>query len=152
MKTQRMTQVQLKKDVVKMSFIFILLCSFNFTSAQSLASILTNDLETTKIKVDDSFIQVKGVVKDAEGPLPGVSIILKGSTVGTSSNFKGEFDFPGEVNVGDVIVFSFLGYKTAEIIVASNTSLIELTMEAEDIDIFESLQTSRPYKSKRRSL
>ncbi len=57
---------------------------------------------------------VSGVVKDASGmPVPGANIVVKGSTVGTASDFDGNFSINAEE--GDVLVVSYLGYKTLEV-------------------------------------
>ena len=61
-------------------------------------------------------ISVKGVVKDTKGnPLPGVTVLLKGTTVGLSTDLDGKFDlaFPEMKDV--VIVFSFVGMQTKEV-------------------------------------
>jgi outer membrane biosynthesis protein TonB len=57
---------------------------------------------------------IKGkVVEDKNSPLPGTSIVLKGKTIGTVANMKGEFEL--EVTNGDVIVFSFVGFETVQV-------------------------------------
>ena len=56
----------------------------------------------------------KGVVTDSHGePLAGVSVIVKGTQRGTTSNTEGNFSLPGVKN-GDVIQVSFIGFKSAE--------------------------------------
>jgi TonB-linked SusC/RagA family outer membrane protein len=73
---------------------------------------------------------VTGKVADGAGiPLPGVNIILKGSTSGTTSDAEGSFSL--EANPNDVLVFSFIGYKTLEV-TAGNQTQINVTME-EDV-------------------
>jgi iron complex outermembrane receptor protein len=49
--------------------------------------------------------QVSGTVKDAATgePLPGASVVVKGTSTGTSTTFDGEFSIPA--NNGDVLVF-----------------------------------------------
>lgn len=64
--------------------------------------------------------QVRGSVKDAAGaPLPGVNILVKGTTNGTTTDADGNF----AMNAGetDVLLFSFIGYTTQEIVVGSQT-------------------------------
>ena len=52
---------------------------------------------------------------DTEGnPLPGVTILLKGTTTGTSTNANGEFRFPATKAGKSVLVFSFIGMKPVE--------------------------------------
>ena len=61
---------------------------------------------------------VTGVVKDENGEtLPGASVVVKGTRLGTSTDFDGNFTI--EAAVGDVIVFSFMGYTDAEIVVGA---------------------------------
>ena len=73
---------------------------------------------------------VSGVVSDASGPIPGVNVLVKGTTTGTQTDFDGNYS----VNVGSadaVLVFSFIGYATQEIPVNGQTT-INVTL-AEDI-------------------
>ena len=61
-----------------------------------------------------------GSVSDSstDGPLPGVSVIIKGTQTGTTSDFDGNFSLTG-VSSGDVIQFYYLGYVTQEVQVAN---------------------------------
>ncbi len=57
---------------------------------------------------------VKGTVKDASGEaLIGVSVSVKGTTNGTQTDINGNFTIPA--NVGDVLVFTYIGYNKTEI-------------------------------------
>jgi len=71
---------------------------------------------------------VRGKVTDAEGEaLPGVNVILKGSTSGTSTNGTG--DYTVEVpSSSSVLIFSFIGYNTLEQPVG-NLSTIDVKLE-----------------------
>ena len=68
--------------------------------------------------VSAQTINVKGVVKDAGSgdTLPGVSIIIKGATVGTETDFDGLYSL-SNVKKGATLVYSYLGYKQKEVIV-----------------------------------
>ncbi|WP_293298863.1 SusC/RagA family TonB-linked outer membrane protein [Allomuricauda sp.] len=70
---------------------------------------------------------VSGTVSDANGPLPGASVLVKGTTNGTQTDFDGNFTLN---NVEDTatLVFSYIGYKTAEIAV-NGQSTINVTLE-----------------------
>ena len=57
---------------------------------------------------------VTGTVLDAAGPLPGVSVILEGTTVGTASDFDGRFRLTNVPTGGVTIVFSYIGYEKLE--------------------------------------
>jgi hypothetical protein len=47
-------------------------------------------------------------------PLPGVNVLLKGSTVGTITDSNGHFLFPQKLNEGEILVFCFIGLETKE--------------------------------------
>ena len=77
---------------------------------------------------------VKGVVTDADGSLPGVSISIKGTTTGVQTDFDGNYTI--SANEGDVLVFSYLGYSTEERTVGSKT-VINVTMEQDTTELDE---------------
>lgn len=65
---------------------------------------------------------ITGTVKDALGnPLFGVSITVKGTTKGTSTNQNGEFRI--QANKNDVLIFSYVGYTEQEIQVNESTTI-----------------------------
>ncbi|QNM84253.1 TonB-dependent receptor [Polaribacter pectinis] len=86
--------------------------------------------------VQISFAQTKtvsGTVSDESGGLPGVSILIKGTTKGTETNFDGKYSI--KVSSGDVLVFRYLGYKTAEKTVGtSNTINVTLVEGGEQLE------------------
>lgn len=71
-------------------------------------------------------VTVKGVVKDALGPVIGATIVTKSGTSGTTSTTDGSFAL-NKVKQGDVIVVSFIGYETQEIPYAGQTQ-IDITL------------------------
>jgi TonB-linked SusC/RagA family outer membrane protein len=75
-------------------------------------------------------IVVKGVVKDPEGEaLPGVNLLVKGTTRGTVTDNEGRYTITVEGE--DVLIFSFIGFVTTEIPV-NNQTIIDVVMK-EDI-------------------
>ncbi len=96
-----------------------------------------------------SEITIKGMVSDEAGPLTGVNIALEGSNVGAITDTDGTFIFPKALQVGDVLVFSYLGYQTERIKIKADSSFINLQMTSEYIDIVGAPATNIPYKSKR---
>ena len=58
---------------------------------------------------------VTGTVEDADGPLIGASVLVKGTTVGTITDFDGNFTI--EAKVGDELEFSYMGYTSQTITV-----------------------------------
>jgi len=81
-------------------------------------------------------ISVKGSVKESSGlSVPGVSVVVKGTMKGTITDSSGNF-LMGNVSSDAVLVFSFVGMKTQEIVVR-NQSVINVTMVEESIGIEE---------------
>ncbi|RAV27903.1 SusC/RagA family TonB-linked outer membrane protein [Sinomicrobium soli] len=79
-------------------------------------------------------ITVSGTVSDASGPLPGANVLVKGTTNGTQSDFDGNFSLSG-VQENDVLVISYIGYKSMEIGVNGRTSInITLAEDAQALD------------------
>jgi TonB-linked SusC/RagA family outer membrane protein len=73
--------------------------------------------------------QVSGTVKDEEGtPLPGVTVVVKGTTIGASTNADGNFNLtlPDEQSNG-TLVFSYIGYSTQEVPLNGQTN-VNVTM------------------------
>jgi len=65
--------------------------------------------------------------------LPGVSIVVKGTTNGTISSGEGTFSL--SVKTGDVILFSFVGYKSQEIVAQGQKSLaVALVIDNAELD------------------
>jgi TonB-linked SusC/RagA family outer membrane protein len=67
---------------------------------------------------------IKGEVTDIKGtPLPGVSVLLKGTAIGTATNIDGTYVLTTSkpLTAEDVLVFSFIGYKSAEVMLNGNT-------------------------------
>ena len=61
-----------------------------------------------------AFAQVGGTISDAENnPLPGATVVVKGTTTGATTDFDGAFNI--DANQGDVLVISFVGFETQEI-------------------------------------
>lgn len=79
---------------------------------------------------------VSGTVLDEDGlPLPGVNVILKGSTTGTTSDIEGSFRLTVPGSEG-VLVFSFIGFATQEIAIG-NQSIINVTLASDTKQLSE---------------
>lgn len=91
---------------------------------------------------------VTGTVNDASGPLPGASVLIKGSTTGTTTDFDGNFSI--DVPEGDaVLVVSFLGYVTKEATVGANQSTISITLEEDSQSLDEVVVTALGFTEQR---
>ena len=69
---------------------------------------------------------ISGRVSDVSGVLPGVSVIVEGTTNGTETNFDGKYTI--KASSGDVLVFQYLGYKTFNKTVGT-LNTINITLE-----------------------
>ncbi len=83
-----------------------------------------NDLRDVSSSITESTDQtVKGKVQDDKGnALPGASVSVKGTTKGVTTNANGEFSI-GVPNPQSVLVFSFIGFNSQEVVVGSRTSI-----------------------------
>lgn len=91
-----------KKFYTYLSVVLMLMLSAGFVQAQD--------------------VQVSGTVLDETGmPLPGVSILLKGTTRGTTTDLDGKYSIAAPSS--GVLVFSFIGYNNAEETIGSRTKI-----------------------------
>ena len=67
---------------------------------------------------------LSGIVTETPSglPLPGVNVVVQGSTTGASTDFDGKFQL-SNVKQGDVIVFSYIGYKETKVTYQNQASL-----------------------------
>ena len=75
---------------------------------------------------------IQGVVSDSNGPIAGVTVQVKGKNTVTSTNVSGNFNITAAV--GDVLVFTLIGYESKEVIVSSANMSVVLTSTNEDIE------------------
>jgi len=93
---------------------------------------------------------VTGNVTDEDGlPLPGVNIIIKGTTTGVQTDFDGNYLI--EASLGDVLVFSFIGLETAEYNVGA-TNTVNVTMKADAAQLDEVVVTALGITREKKSL
>lgn len=75
-------------------------------------------------------IEVKGVVLDENGePVPGANVVVKGATVGTITDFDGNFSL--QVEQGATVVVSFIGYANKEIQINERKAKYTVSLEPE---------------------
>ena len=92
-------------------FLMLMLFSINFSLAQT----------------------IKGIVKDASGvPIPGVNIVVKGTTNGTTSDFDGKYSI--EASPTATLIFSYIGYNSVSIDVNNQTTINATLQEGVSLD------------------
>ncbi|MCG2462280.1 TonB-dependent receptor [Flavobacteriaceae bacterium F89] len=79
-------------------------------------------------------LSVHGTVFDENGgPLPGASIVVKGTTIGAQSDFDGNYSIEAPSNA--TLIFSYIGYQTIELPVNGQTSInVDLQISASELD------------------
>ena len=97
-------------------------------------------LKSTKID-DESLKYVSGVVTDASGnPLPGATLLIKGTTTGMATNANGEYKIGVPKNGECTLIFSFMGMKTQYVKVGNKTK-IDVKMEEDLTEVEEVVVT-----------
>ena len=77
---------------------------------------------------------ISGMVTDQSGvPLPGATVLIKGSSTGTTTDFDGNFSIAAKSN--NTLVVSFIGYLSKEVLVGNQTSInVKLTEDSQQLD------------------
>ncbi|WP_259367204.1 carboxypeptidase-like regulatory domain-containing protein [Cellulophaga baltica] len=149
----------LTKSIGAMSFSLLSLCAISSVNAQdealstSAQTELVSNPEATTNTTQSNKYKVKGLVVDQENlPLPGVSVVLKGTNEGVSTDFDGNFEFSRRLSEGDVLVFSYVGYDTQRYTIAkSETDTIEISIlfDSADIELMGDISIEGVYQPKR---
>ncbi|MGY0407774.1 MAG: carboxypeptidase-like regulatory domain-containing protein, partial [Polaribacter sp.] len=102
--------------------------------------------------VQFSFAQQKnisGIVSDESGPLPGVGILIKGTTKGVETDFDGKYSI--KASIGDILSFSYIQYITVEKTIGSS-SIINVKMKEDKNMLDEIVVTALGIKRDKASL
>jgi len=93
---------------------------------------------------------VSGTVSDESGALPGVSVLIKGTTTGTETDFDGKYSL--QANSGEVLQFSYIGMETAfKTVGAANN--YDVVMQADAANVLdEVVVTALGIKREKKSL
>ncbi|MFN8356822.1 MAG: TonB-dependent receptor [Spirosomataceae bacterium] len=83
--------------------------------------------------------RVTGKVTGTDGPLPGATVLLKGTTTGAATDVNGDFSIAIK-GANPVLVFSGIGYKTKEVTVGNQT-MINLKLEEDVTNLSEVVVT-----------
>jgi TonB-linked SusC/RagA family outer membrane protein len=122
--THDYNSIRIKKRALKYKsgFLSILLClGIQITSAN------TTTIGSDNKELEKPQSTVTGTVTDDTGsPLPGSSVVEKGTTNGTQTDFDGNYTI--NVDSGSTLVFSYIGFKGQEIAINGN-NVIDVTLE-----------------------
>lgn len=119
-----MNSIMAKKPenpIPKLTLAFFMLTSFTLTAKEITGSNLKN-ISNSEISELRSFNEIKGIVKDDAGePLPGVNVLIKGTTEGTITDINGNFTL--NTDSKSTLVFSFVGYLSKEVLVGDQSQI-----------------------------
>lgn len=115
----------------KSAIVLSITCTLLLLSGKSFANEPYDKLKLEEVNVKsksfDEQSTITGVILDNLGkPLPGVNILIRGTNRGTQTDFDGEYTL--EATKGDVLVVSYIGYKTQNVTVGSGT-VVNITMQ-----------------------
>ncbi|MBV5311941.1 MAG: TonB-dependent receptor [Prolixibacteraceae bacterium] len=99
-------------------------------------TVVISNVKAKELNGSQQEKSVKGTVKDASGaPIPGVSVVVKGTTRGSLSDQDGNYSITDVTN-STVLQFSFVGMNTKDVAVG-NQSIVNITLEENTIGIEE---------------
>ena len=90
--------------------------SKQITRGKTLFSILQKGLLLVMFFVGGQLMAqqtITGLVTDDQGPLPGATIVVKGTSNGVTTDFDGNFSI--KASEGDILVVSFVGFENQEV-------------------------------------
>ena len=86
--------------------------------------------------------EVNGSVCDEKGmPLPGVTILIKGTSVGFSSNVDGKFKYALAMKLPVTLVFTSIGYEKQEVVIEDSTKVVNVKMKPDVTEVEEVVVT-----------
>ena len=92
---------------------------------------------------------VSGIVSDNAGlPLPGASVLIKGTKTGAQTDFDGKYSIKTSQNA--VLIFNYIGMKAVEVTVTGNTANVSLSPASEQLQ--EIVVTALGLKREKKSL
>jgi len=122
-------KIQLKKGEIKASDLLnqaLLDKPFIFELTENKTIIFKENPYAKAANITQQKTPISGIIKDENGvPIPGVNIIIQGTSIGTQTDFDGAYRI--NAKKGDVLLFTFIGYKSQKITVG-DTFTIDLTL------------------------
>lgn len=125
----------------------------NGKRVQAVAEIVEDEEEVEVVKLNEAFKDgnfqgtVSGTISDENGlPMPGVSVLVKGTNNGTQTDFDGNYSITAAS--GDILSFSSIGYHTLEADVGDSSN-ISFGMQVDVSSIDEVVITAMGIKRKR---
>lgn len=152
LKTYSYSTSHKKKSNLISGICLAILSLFSFNAVKAQTNITEKKPTESSTQNIGIAFQVKGIVTEDNYPLPGAIVTLKGTTIGTETDFNGYFEFPEPLKDGDILVFSYLGMESQEVIVKNKnlktTIELKITMDSSFGMLMGNVSIKKLYKSK----
>ncbi len=79
-------------------------------------------------KYNPNIKRVTGIISDENGPIPGVNVLIKGTSVGTQTDFDGRYTI--DVPNGKELVYSYVGFQSKELPIHASTMNVSLDADS----------------------
>tara|TARA_R110002012_G_scaffold321471_2_gene549413 strand:- start:48091 stop:51270 length:3180 start_codon:yes stop_codon:yes gene_type:complete len=93
---------------------------------------------------------VSGTVVDEDGPLPGVNVIVKGTTIGTTTDLDGNYKLSVSSDA-EALLFTYIGFEKMEVAIGSK-SVIDVTLQPDVQQLGEVVVTALGVSREKRSI
>lgn len=102
--------------------------------------------------VQAQTVRITGTVTSSEDgmPLPGVSVIVKGTTIGGATDANGKYEINVPANA-QALTFSFIGFKVQDVAIAGR-AIIDVALESESVQVQEVVVTAIGIKKAEKAL
>jgi len=102
--------------------------------------------------VQAQTVRITGTVTSSEDgmPMPGVSVFVQGTTIGTTTNVDGKYELNVPANA-QTLTFSFVGYATQDVAIAGR-SVVDVVMQPEAVQMEEVVVTALGIRREKKAL
>lgn len=131
-----------------------LACLSFFSLATANAQVKTTKNNTIESAKANNSFTIKGVILDENKlPLPSANILLEGTSIGTTTDFDGNFEFPQKLKKGDVLQISYVGYEPKKVVIdgksKDQTIQLNINMNVDSVIMMGKVSSKKLYKSKK---
>lgn len=155
-KSEQLTTYQIPVRRSKFSWLtgIGLACLSFFTFGTANAQVKTTKNSTIESTSAKDNLTIKGTISDQDGlPLPSATILLEGTSVGTTTDFDGNFEFPQPLKKGDILQISYVGYEPKKVVIdgkaKAQTIQLNINMDVGSVIMMGKVSSKKLYKSKK---
>ncbi len=155
-KSKQLTTHQIPVKRSKLSWLtgIGLACLSFFSFGTANAQVKTTENNTIESASSKENLTIKGTITDQDGiPLPSANVLLEGTSIGTSTDFDGNFEFPQKLKKGDVLQISYVGYEPKKIVIdgksKDQTIQLNINLNVGSVIMMGKVSSKKLYKSKK---